>query len=164
MTTTVKDPLEPVASPEGASQPGWARAMRATRLAIDAGTVAWFLYLVTTGAEGLNRLFFLWMLSVPAIPYASMTNTKPWRRAFVWPFFALGIFILGAGLLRDLAPVRAVLHGTPTNDGMVWGSIIALLSLTSLLDPRNSPSLRRLLLGTAVLVVGAVWVWLSPTW
>ena len=164
MTTPVNEPLAPARPLEENSQPGWARAMRATRRAIDVGAAAWFLYLLVTGADGLYRLFCLWMLSFLAIPYSSMTNVKPLRREFVWPFFGLGILIVGIGLLRELAPVHAVLHGTPTNDGMFFGGVMALLSLTRLLDPRNSQPQRRLLLGTAVLVLGAVWVWLSPTW
>lgn len=137
------------------------RVARAIRFSVDMFTVALFLYCQLQEIDGFYGVVVFWLISFTVFPYARMRVDARGNRQVAWTMLVLGVVIVGFGLVRDLGPVRDVFHGTPTNDSMLMGVVLALSGLTSVLDPVRPPSVRRLLLGIATLVAGAVWVWFS---
>ncbi|MEO8183602.1 MAG: hypothetical protein ABI895_32625 [Deltaproteobacteria bacterium] len=93
--------------------------------------------------------------TVVAFPYARMRASPEVH----WVSLVLGLVIVGFGLLRDIGPIRGLFHGTPTNDSMLLGVVFALGGLTNVISASTPHSIRRLLLGTATLVAGAIWLW-----
>jgi uncharacterized membrane protein HdeD (DUF308 family) len=135
------------------------RVARAIRFAVDMLSLALFVYCQRAGGDGVFGIFVFWLISIGVFPYAS--TAEPRGRHLDWGFLVLGVVIVGFGLIRDVGPLPGVFHGTPTNDSMLMGVVFALCGLTNLLDPSRPASPRRLLLGTATLVAGAIWLWFT---
>jgi hypothetical protein len=159
--------VNPVATPvERASAPSTAdapktkvdRAARAIRILVDTLCIALFLYCQFSGHDLLDGIVTFWLVSIVVFPYAGMAERMRASREVDWAFLVLGLVIVGFGLLRDIGPIRGLLHGTPTNRSMLMGVVFLLGGLTNLISHRRPRSIRRLLLGTATLVAGAIWL------
>jgi len=138
------------------------RSARAIRILVDTLCIALFLYCQFSGLDVVYGLVLFWMVSVVAFPYARLAERMRASREVDWGFLVfglVGVVIVGFGLLRDMGPIRHLLHGTPTNDSMLMGVVFALGSLTNVLATNRPHSIWRLLLGTATLVAGAIWLW-----
>jgi hypothetical protein len=130
-------------------------------MVVDALSLGLFVYCQFSGLDGWNGIVMFWLVSLGVFPYASMAERMRGQRELDWGFLVLGVLIVGVGLIRDVAPVRSVFHGTPTNDSMLLGVVLALCGLTNLLCANRQPSIGRLLMGTATLIAAAIWVWFT---
>ena len=137
------------------------RATRAVRISVDALSLALFVYCQFSGLDGWSGIVIFWLVSLGLFPYASMAERLRANRELDWGFLVFGVLIVGIGLIRDVAPVRSVFHGTPTNDSMLMGVVLALCGLTNVLYARRPQSIGRLLMGIATLVAAAIWVWFT---
>jgi hypothetical protein len=135
------------------------RAARAIRILVDALCIALFFYCQFSGHDVVDGIVTFWLVSILVFPYAGMAERMRANRAAAdWAFVVLGLVIVGFGLLRDIGPIRGLFHGTPTNDSMLLGVVFLLSGLTNVSSTREPHSIRRLLLGTATLVAGAIWL------
>jgi hypothetical protein len=138
------------------------RAARAIRILVDTLCIALFLYCQFSGLDVVDRIIGFWLVSVIAFPYARVAERMRASRESYWGslvFGLLGLVIVGFGLLRDIGPMRGLFHGTPTNDSMLMGVVFALGGLTNVISAIRPHSIWRLLLGSATLVGGAIWLW-----
>lgn len=138
------------------------RAARAIRILVDTLCIGLFLYCQFSGIDAVYGIIMFWMVSVIVFPYAWMaermrTSRELERGALV--FGLVGLVIVAFGLLRDIGPIHRLFHGTPTNDSMLMGVVFVLSGLTNLVAGSRPQSIWRLLLGTATLVAGAIWLW-----
>lgn len=137
------------------------RATRVVRISVDALCLALFVYCQFYGLDGWFGIVMVWLVSLGLFPYAGMAERLRANRELDWGFLVLGVLIVGMGLIRDVEPVRSVFHGTPTNDSMLMGVVLALCGLTNVLYASRPQSIGRLLMGIATLVAAAVWVWFT---
>jgi hypothetical protein len=137
------------------------RVARAVRALVDALSLALFVYCQFSGLDAWFGIVMFWLVSLGPFPYASMAERLRTNRSSDWGFLVFGVLIVGIGLIRDVAPVRTVFHGTPTNDSMLLGVVLALCGLTNLLYASKPQSIGRLLMGTATLVAAAIWAWFT---
>ena len=159
----VTTPVEKASAPSRVDAPKTKvdRAARAIRILVDTLCIALFLYCQFSGHDLLEGIVTFWLVSIVVFPYAGMARMRASREAADWAFLVLGLVIVGFGLLRDIGPIRGLFHGTPTNDSILLGVVFLLGGLTNLSSPRGPHSIQRLLLGTATLVAGAIWLGLT---